>query len=290
MKFSEDALKLLSDDTKDLLERFGLISLESFAPTEISFNSDQSVEFLKHIQGFIECRDKSQAMIDEIDPDGKLASLVLDSKFDPKDESFRQKSLECIPVQSLDELYKSAEKFTDVFKSVVTELAANSNSSTDTNSNSNSNTDTDSNTNTVETIFALLKGKERAEKKAHDDYSSRKGTPVSWIYDIVRGSAVCHTSEQLQALAGNIQEHESIEIVKAKNRFKNPTLSGYRDMNLCLRLYNEEQQSHVCELQIHIKNVKQVSEELHSHSHYEFLRKLYAGGTASIEERMEELE
>jgi len=87
-----------------------------------------------------------------------------------------------------------------------------------------------------------------------------------------------------------IRADESIEIVKSKNRFRNPTLSGYRDWNLQLQISsNDGSMKHICELQLHLEEIKEAAVKLGSHKYYEFFRKYYAGATDTLEGRLDDL-
>ena len=80
----------------------------------------------------------------------------------------------------------------------------------------------------VEVQFPPLKGRERALQKADDDYIKQKpATAVPWFYDVVRGSIQFSTIEQVEQSILQILDDPSIAIVKAKNRFQRPSLTGY---------------------------------------------------------------
>ena len=120
--------------------------------------------------------------------------------------------------------------------------------------------------------LAPLKGRDRAAEKARDDYSSRADGPgEAWLYDIVRGSIECDTQDQICAIVAALRElHPRVQIVRLKNRFKNPTPSGFRDVNMNLRIeVGGTGVFHLCELQIHLKAIYDFNYENHSHHHYE---------------------
>ena len=113
--------------------------------------------------------------------------------------------------------------------------------------------------------FAPLKGRVRAQEKADDDYGKRTPGPAECLlYDIVRGSVEFSTAEKLIQCLEWLQNDPTIHIVKAKNRFQTPTLTGYRDLNLHIRIPGE----HICELQIHHHAIRQLNIELKSHDFY----------------------
>lgn len=66
--------------------------------------------------------------------------------------------------------------------------------------------------------------------------------------------------------------------------FKRPTLTGYRDWNLHLRIVDDSGKSHICELQLHHEAIKSADETLRSHTYYEFFRSYYAGANGTLED------
>jgi ppGpp synthetase/RelA/SpoT-type nucleotidyltranferase len=97
-----------------------------------------------------------------------------------------------------------------------------------------------------------LKGKQRAKEKAEHDYGNRKPGPgLSWLYDIVRGSVEFGSAFQVVQFVDLLQKDKSIHIIKAKNRFQQPTLTGYRDLNIQVQI--EMQQGFKCWILISIK-------------------------------------
>ena len=116
---------------------------------------------------------------------------------------------------------------------------------------------------------APLKDKVRAAEKAKDDYGKRADGPGdAWLYDIVRGAVMCSTQEQICAIVAALHSHPRVQVVRLKNRFKNPTPSGFRDININLRVEIGPGGSgvyHVCELQIHLAAIYDFNNEHHSH-------------------------
>ena len=74
-----------------------------------------------------------------------------------------------------------------------------------------------------------VKGLARAREKTTLDY----GGDASRLRDVLRGSIVCETVDELDAVVDALRGAKDIEIVQIKNRFRGaPTPSGYRDV-LC---------------------------------------------------------
>ena len=138
-----------------------------------------------------------------------------------------------------------------------------------------------------------LKTRDRALERAEDDYAQRlPGPPFTFLYDIVRGSLEFSSAKDLLDCLERIENHPMIHIVKAKNRFRSPGLTGYRDINLQFQIPVESVNGsfrYVCELQLHQKELKQLGVELGSHKHYQYFRTYFAGSTNTLEERLEDL-
>ena len=82
-----------------------------------------------------------------------------------------------------------------------------------------------------------------------------------------------------------LEADPNIDIVRVKNRFDPPLFNGYRDilMNVAVKVENV---SHLCELQVHLKAIKD-SEPMHkSHLTYEFFRSYFLGNAEAVEERL----
>ena len=97
---------------------------------------------------------------------------------------------------------------------------------------------------------------------------------MSWLFDIVRGQVVCETEAGIVSLYEALEANPDVDIVRVKNRFNPPLFNGYRDilMNVAVKVGSV---SHLCELQIHLKAIKD-SEPMHkSHLTYEFFRSFF---------------
>ena len=145
--------------------------------------------------------------------------------------------------------------------------------------------------------IAPLKNQKRAEEKAKDDYGERKDGPgVAWLYDIVRGMVECDSQEEVCAVIAALHtlslssSSPRVQVVRLKNRFKSPTPSGFRDVNLNLRVEIGGAGSgvfHVCELQVHLKAIYEFDKAHKSHYHYEYFRKYFRGSNEAIKARLE---
>lgn len=239
----------------------------------------ETTKFLLYAHKYINCRERMDTKYLEVDEFKRIALLEnVDVTLDIKDQNQQLAISGDRPVQTLDELYEAAVLVEPVYQAYVKRLVEKV---------------CDACGDSMETVdvqFASLKGKERALAKAFDDYSSRNLPPgISWLYDIVRSSVKFSSADQVLKCLEIMQNDPSISIISAKNRFKRPTLTGYRDLNIHFRITTEGGVSHICEIQIHHKALKVLCTELDSHKLYEFFRKYFAGATVKLKERLGDL-
>jgi hypothetical protein len=218
--------------------------------TEILELRSDTKKFFHTIHKYLDCREKMDAKYHEVDELQTIAKFQLttdsggietdsDDKFEFKTE-YQQQSIKAEPVKTLQELYAAAEISKPIYQDTITRIVDQVCEALGDQKDS------------VEVDFASLKGRDRAQAKADDDYSKRNPGPcISWLFDIVRGSIKFSTCEQVAKFVELIQEDPSIHIVKAKNRFATPTLTGYRDLNLCIQIDTHQGLKHICEIQIH---------------------------------------
>jgi hypothetical protein len=93
-----------------------------------------------------------------------------------------------------------------------------------------------------------LKGRERAEEKIRMDYNGN----ASQITDLTRLSIEYDSLEQLYYALKALPE--TVNLVRLKDRFIQPTPGGYRDILLNLKLSNQ----HIAEIQLNLKSINQV--------------------------------
>jgi len=99
------------------------------------------------------------------------------------------------------------------------------------------------------TIFAGVKSKHRAQEKINLELNGK----TERITDLARTTIIADDVESL------VEVYESIsreaDVVKVKNKFKTPAASGYRDLNLLVRL---PKTNIVAEVQLHLKEIADV--------------------------------
>lgn len=104
-------------------------------------------------------------------------------------------------------------------------------------------------------VLCPLKFAERATDKIRDKYTKiEPGPPESWLYDVVRATFICSTEEQMVTVCEQIQNFPSFEVVRIKNHFTNPFVSGFRDVQLTVRMMVKNKRGHlmyfICEVTV----------------------------------------
>ncbi|MCK6265840.1 phosphoribosylglycinamide formyltransferase [Vibrio sp. ZSDE26] len=127
--------------------------------------------------------------------------------------------------------------------------------------------------------FAGIKSSHRAQEKIKHEL----GGKVERITDVARATIVADDVESLMEVYEALDRET--HIVKVKNRFKNPTPSGYRDLNLLVQL---PKTNIIAEVQLHLKAIADVKNGP-EHELYEVIQKIER--TAASENReLNELE
>ena len=78
--------------------------------------------------------------------------------------------------------------------------------------------------------LAPLKGLARAAAKARNEYAKNTAPATSWLFDVVRGSVMCATEDEIVGLYAALDKDPRVDIVRTKNRFNPPCFNGYRDI------------------------------------------------------------
>lgn len=147
----------------------------------------------------------------------------------------------------------------------------------------------------VQVKLAPLKKESRILQKANDDYSTRSpGPAVGWVYDVVRMKFVCDSANDILRVLEEVQAAPEITVMlKAKNRFKHPTASGYRDMLLQVSFEADLGDGaivhHICEIQIHLRAISEYDAVHDSHVYYDYFRAFFQGSMATVEARLGEM-
>ncbi|MEF1254779.1 MULTISPECIES: RelA/SpoT domain-containing protein [unclassified Vibrio] len=116
----------------------------------------------------------------------------------------------------------------------------------------------------TESYFAGVKSAQRAKEKIAYELD---GQPQR-ITDLARATIVADDIESLMA-AYEVLNRETT-VVKVKNRFKKPAASGYRDLNLLVKL---PKTNLIAEVQLHLKAIADVKNGP-EHKFYEQIQKI----------------
>ena len=99
------------------------------------------------------------------------------------------------------------------------------------------------------TLFCGVKSKSRALDKINAELNGR----VDQITDLARATIVANDIEGI-VTAYEILQRET-DVVKVKNHFKTPKASGYRDLNLLVKL---PQSGMIAEVQLHLQSIAEI--------------------------------
>ena len=111
-----------------------------------------------------------------------------------------------------------------------------------------------------QTVPARLKGTDRAEQKAAQDYDGKPDR----LLDLLRGAVVVDSLEQVNAVRRYLDSH--CDVVRKKDKFKTPLPHGHRDLTVNIRLPN----GHIAELQVRLQEFHDIRHS--THGLYERLR------------------
>jgi len=161
----------------------------------------------------------------------EIPSLVLE------ESHIWQLNLHGDPVKNLDQLYESATSMKHLFESKMSSIFEGSELQLCTN----------------------LKSREKAARKVQENVWTKTNIPVALIVDIIRCSVICADCPSLLKSFQKLQNscNGGFKIVGIKNRFKNPTLAGYRDLLVLVRI-KLKRCFHTAEIQFHLAEFKQM--------------------------------
>jgi tetratricopeptide (TPR) repeat protein len=247
-------------DLKHVLRRVQPTTLELFGKLNV---------FNKNKRGF-------KAVVESVDPDGLLCGIEVEAvglfAGNQIKVEFYQRQVDGTPVRSVEDLYRVAEAVHEKFDAFLQNIASTAG---------------------VNVKLAPLKGKLRAEEKGYQDYVDREcpdgGPVVGWVFDIVRGTLLCDSAEQIEAVVKLFVADTRVTVVITfKNRFKNPTPNGYCDM-LFQIVFCDDGISHVCEVQVHLRQIKEYEAEHKSHEAYDYFRVFFDGSMNTVAARLEDM-
>merc|ERR1712224_222548 len=94
---------------------------------------------------------------------------------------------------------------------------------------------------------------------------------VAACMDLARGGIECQDMQALCRAMDYIAEHNGITPLRIKNRFKEETSGGWRDVMVNF-LFNDDTEQHVCVLQIMHGHLLQVRRDMGAHHDYSIFR------------------
>ncbi|KAL3942707.1 MAG: hypothetical protein SGBAC_003152 [Bacillariaceae sp.] len=297
---NEDACKRKSEGNDELLLTRFFVEKNEYQDSEHTIISPMTIflrpsasRFFCTLRDYLFCRQAMKAAFLQDNEMRWLAAIeakndsggieCTSNKAHQYKPEFQQQSSDGTPVKSLDDLYEAATIAQPIFLEVLNNLAKKACVKSD---------DDPHRTNSQSPrVVISTKGRDRAQAKAIDDYATRNpGPAVSWLYDIVRASIEFQSSQDFSRCINLILDEKEYYVVKAKNRFKKPALSGYRDFSVWIRIKCEQGFQHICEIQIHLAGMKKLDSDLKSHSLYEYFRAFFAGATEGLDARLKDLE
>ena len=116
----------------------------------------------------------------------------------------------------------------------------------------------------VDMLLPLTKSYDRALQKVNNKFNG----DARLITDIARGSIVANNVDNLMASYQML--HENSEIIQIKNRFANPKASGYRDLNVLVKLPKSQM---IVEVQLHLQTIAAIKSG-QEHQDYEQIQSI----------------
>jgi tetratricopeptide (TPR) repeat protein len=248
----------------------------------------ETKRFIETVRNFFACRESLNSKYLEMEDELKMIAnhpIQMDSggiETGPDEllqfkSEYQQQSLSKKPVEMLDELFSAAKMVQPVFQSLIDKTAKKVCK------------ECGCHVSDVDVVYNFFKRRHRALEKAEYNYTKRKPEPaISWLYDIVRVSINFTTAEQVLKFIDLLQKDETVHIVKAKNRFKNPSFTGYRDLLVFIQI-GTPFFKHICEIQIHHRVMKCLENDVNGHEYYETFRSFFSGPRDELEEYLDDL-
>ena len=273
------------DDDEVIEDETSRYSDDSGGDNESEHNEEQGPPnpkmdaFMDRLKHFMEIRRKVDERASLTDPADKILGLKLkvhsggiERKNGKFKKEYQQHDLKDKIVRSLDDLYEAGKKAEPELEKIAKQLVKDVKGMDDSC-----------------IIMGPMKTRDRALQKAREEYVDRKPGPAeSWLYDIVRCSIVCKSYKQMSDV--NKWLGKNAYIVKSKNRFETPAFNGYRDLLYHISVAYKGDLAHICEIQVHHKDIKALDDLYGLPKHMEFFRSAFAGPWRTQEETLEDLE
>lgn len=111
-----------------------------------------------------------------------------------------------------------------------------------------------------------LKSSESALRKVTNDY----GGDARRIKDLVRLTVECQNSQRMLSALTRMRADDTFDVEMLRNKYATPTLLGYCDFNLSIRVKLDSGRSHICEVQVNLTDMLKAKEL--AHVYYEKVR------------------
>ncbi|GIU04785.1 MULTISPECIES: RelA/SpoT domain-containing protein [unclassified Shewanella] len=118
----------------------------------------------------------------------------------------------------------------------------------------------------TQSVLADIKSRDRAEAKVQNKLDN----DASQLTDIVRASIVSHDIHNLMQAFALLKS--DCELIQVKNRFASPKESGYRDLNLLVKLPESQM---IAEVQLHLADIAEIKSGV-EHNVYEQVQTIQA--------------
>lgn len=133
-----------------------------------------------------------------------------------------------------------------------------------------------------------MKEEPRAREKLKERYEKhgvKREAAASFLVDIVRGTVLCSDERVMGEVLGALSRDASLRICRVKNRVAKPTITGYRDLKLNVKVKSETGRGeHTCEVCIAHKEMDRLSEVNGGAKAYEFFRSYVTSGSSDADE------
>lgn len=237
----------------------------------LSRTQESSAHFVHQVVWFCTHKRDFGRLLKAMSPNGELEAIEFDAP--QNDYLQKKKDRSAGAAMTIDELYEVAELVDPLFQVEMNGIAAAAGDGV-----------------TPKFPPGGLKGKDRAEQKARDDY----GNTIAMLFDIVRMTFDCNTGDEVAAIVAAIKANPHVvQTIKGKNRCKNPTANGFFDIMMQVlfqfELGDGVTVEHVCEVQIHVRAATEYAKKNNSHGVYEFFRSFFAGSDETVRARMDDI-
>ena len=128
-------------------------------------------------------------------------------------------------------------------------------------------------------------------KERHERTHKTVSDAAAFVVDVVRGQVVCVDEAVMYDVYKALVESPALAICRVVNRVKRPTITGYRDLKVNVKVTTDlvaadgAKIPHTCEVVIHHKVMLNLSDEHDACKVYDFFRSFLLGGEGAEDER-----